>query len=75
MRLARSLNFRLTPVSKYHVIDHVRTVYSRVKWFNREWKLRRYVKKVFKKNNVQNRMKAGGPDLQPLENHKLYRFP
>ena len=61
----------LTPVSKYHVIGHVRTLYSRVKWFNTEWKIRTctYVKKVLKKKHAPIRMKAGGPDLHPLENH------
>ena len=36
--------------------------------------MRRYVKKVLKKKHVRIRMKAGGRDLHPLENHKLYRF-
>ena len=37
--------------------------------------MRRYVEKVLKKKHVRIIMKAGGLDLDPLENHKLYRFP
>ena len=67
--------FCRTSVSKYHVIGHVRTLYSRVKWFNTDWKIRRYVNKVLKKKHVRIRMKARGPDLPPLDNHKFYKFP
>ena len=63
----------LTSVSKYHVNGHVRTWYSRVKWFNNEWKIRRYVKKVLKKL-VRIQMKAGVRTSIPLENQKSYWF-
>ena len=33
------------------------------------------MKKVLKKKHVRIRIKAGGSDLPPLENHKFYRFP